>query len=800
MSPTRTAKQPQTVQHSKEYGVPAFALPSEVNILEKSLPTAPRDKVVGDGPVQSLVPAPPLPPGVTLNNPTTALTGDNAQLPPARSMSPVPISMKAPENPLQAPGVTFRAALRPPAVAQVPDIPYGPGQGMRQRTKKTRQPSVTKSAGEDRLSTTAAATSSTTTGEAKSTSKTGAKQFTPSPVSTGLRLPSEAEATAASTAGNTARNAAPSYGNTKMSIVSGPAVQTGHMFVPTAPLTVNAPAVTQRDYLVTPLDPQALEQFHRDHPEKARSHPPTQQEQQDTAAAGVMRPSTPPNVGPSSTPSSAAKSPPKSALKNTGRSWADLVRPINNFVIAGQAVRNVGLSPEVIEQEAAKKKRVSIALPADSPTEAEHSLHGSGQTVPHRGDLTKVRSGSAEHTAQGNDKTPRHVSPPPPEHKELPPVAESSSNGVVDASHKHERSPSKAGSVVSNASNGSMLFSSIIAKKRTLGEILYGVESSSSGVVLYPRGLVNTGNACFMNSILQVLLFTAPFYNLISLIGLHTSEDLGGKTPLLDAMVGYLQEFKTSQSSNGVAEKENHIKAGETYEEQVPRDGDGAFIPNVIYHALNRNARFAQMGFYNPSTSSHKNSSILGTTSGSQTSSTNGYPAGGSHSRSASRGSAIGGSSTPTNNYLSQEDAQEFLGFFLDTLHEELLIKTEQHDRSNWEKASKGFKQGIDILNRQSVNGAADYAASIQSQPSSSTHTPSAHPAEADAEDWLEVGSKGRTATTRTTQSSESAITKIFGGQLRSVLRRSGQKDSVTLEPYISLQLEIQVRLRCVSG
>lgn len=43
------------------------------------------------------------------------------------------------------------------------------------------------------------------------------------------------------------------------------------------------------------------------------------------------------------------------------------------------------------------------------------------------------------------------------------------------------------------------------------------------------------------------------------------------------------------------------------------------------------------------------------------------------------------------------------------------------------------------------------------------------------------------------TETSASAITRIFGGQLRSVLRCPGQKDSVTLEPYMSLQLEIQV-------
>lgn len=44
------------------------------------------------------------------------------------------------------------------------------------------------------------------------------------------------------------------------------------------------------------------------------------------------------------------------------------------------------------------------------------------------------------------------------------------------------------------------------------------------------------------------------------------------------------------------------------------------------------------------------------------------------------------------------------------------------------------------------------------------------------------------------TETRESPITRIFGGQLRSVLRCAGQKDSITLEPYQRLQLDIQVR------
>lgn len=58
---------------------------------------------------------------------------------------------------------------------------------------------------------------------------------------------------------------------------------------------------------------------------------------------------------------------------------------------------------------------------------------------------------------------------------------------------------------------------------------------------------------------------------------------------------------------------------------------------------------------------------------------------------------------------------------------------------------------------------------------------------------WLEVGKKNKVTATRTTKSSESVMTKIFGGKFRSILRMpGGAKTSATLEPYQPLQLDIQ--------
>ncbi|KAK7038388.1 cysteine proteinase [Favolaschia claudopus] len=262
---------------------------------------------------------------------------------------------------------------------------------------------------------------------------------------------------------------------------------------------------------------------------------------------------------------------------------------------------------------------------------------------------------------------------------------------------------------------------------------------------IIPRGLINTGNMCFANAVLQVLLYCAPFAGLFSRMGALLGEaefdvsnnannananafpppgaagpagaaaegdagagTLGGANggagvvgtatggggvlaaaPLVRATGAFLKEFvvtpkPTLPTPAGAGTAKGKAKAEERAEEPE------AFIPTYVYDALKGKKRFDGCGW--------------------------------------------GG---------QQEDAEEFLGFFLDTLEEELLA----------------------------VVAALSPPAAASKRPNNANND------------------NGRLRT------AESPITRIFGGKFRSTLRAPGQKDSVIVEDWRSLRLDIQLSL-----
>ncbi|KAL5333850.1 hypothetical protein BJX70DRAFT_45314 [Aspergillus crustosus] len=216
---------------------------------------------------------------------------------------------------------------------------------------------------------------------------------------------------------------------------------------------------------------------------------------------------------------------------------------------------------------------------------------------------------------------------------------------------------------------------------------------------LEPRGLVNTGNMCYMNSVLQILVSCVPFYQFLDHIGKRASHSFHSNFPMIDALIMFMKEFRAIDAADNEEQLRMRLKPNE-----LEQYGE-AFIPEFVYEVIRQVPRFRDMR----------------------------------------RG--------------HQQDAQEFLGFLLEEMHEECA------------RAAK-----------ESAPGPA---------PTTAVESTSTNGENSDG--WLEVGHKQKSAVTRSSGhiASESPITKIFGGKIRSEFRVPGNKPSVTLEPYQPLQLDI---------
>ncbi|KAK8928270.1 Ubiquitin carboxyl-terminal hydrolase 24 [Platanthera zijinensis] len=204
---------------------------------------------------------------------------------------------------------------------------------------------------------------------------------------------------------------------------------------------------------------------------------------------------------------------------------------------------------------------------------------------------------------------------------------------------------------------------------------------------LLPRGLINLGNLCFLNSTLQALLSCSPFVQLTLDLKNHNIPKTG--FPTLHACIDFISEFCLPNDSNMKSEWD-------------VIEGGRSFSP-IMFETILRK--------FTPDQPS-------------------------------------GMSARPR-----QEDAQEFLSFLMDQMHDELLK-----------------------LGGHSVNSNGGHLALISAS---------------DDDGWETIGPKNKSAITRTQTFMPSELSAIFGGQLRSVVKARGNKASATVQPFLLLHLDI---------
>uniref|UniRef100_A0A672NNT3 Ubiquitin carboxyl-terminal hydrolase n=1 Tax=Sinocyclocheilus grahami TaxID=75366 RepID=A0A672NNT3_SINGR len=241
-----------------------------------------------------------------------------------------------------------------------------------------------------------------------------------------------------------------------------------------------------------------------------------------------------------------------------------------------------------------------------------------------------------------------------------------------------------------------------------LAELIENVKLIHKPVSLQPRGLINKGNWCYINATLQALIACPPMYHLMKSIPLFTETQRPcTSTPMMDNFVRLVNEF----CNMPVPSKAKQQAAGEKIMKDL-RVG-APFEPTYIYKLTLIKSSLSEKG--------------------------------------------------------RQEDAEEYLGFILNGLHEEMLALKKLISPQE-EKAP-------------TPNGP-------ESQPG--VEEDPAEKEEGSDDEWEQVGPRNKTSITRQADFIRTPVTDIFGGHIRSVVYQQSSKESATLQPFFTLQLDIQ--------
>ncbi|GFT93888.1 ubiquitin carboxyl-terminal hydrolase 10 [Nephila pilipes] len=107
-----------------------------------------------------------------------------------------------------------------------------------------------------------------------------------------------------------------------------------------------------------------------------------------------------------------------------------------------------------------------------------------------------------------------------------------------------------------------------------------------------------------------------------------------------------------------------------------------------------------------------------------------------------------------------QEDAEEVLSFILNGMHEEMVKIIKNYEKNANIKQEEEMKENGDVSDGE--------------------------------EEWQVIGSKHKGMVTRKVAEHKTPISDLFGGQIKSFLTTSGSKTSASIQPFFTLQLDIQ--------
>lgn len=89
--------------------------------------------------------------------------------------------------------------------------------------------------------------------------------------------------------------------------------------------------------------------------------------------------------------------------------------------------------------------------------------------------------------------------------------------------------------------------------------------------------------------ILQVLVFCVPFYNFLDQVRQRTVHSIKSDTPLVDAMIMFMREFKVLASAESADGLRSMLK-----QEQLEEYGESV-TPEYVYEVIRKLPRFAGM-------------------------------------------------------------------------------------------------------------------------------------------------------------------------------------------------------------